>query len=335
LENEFFRLAVDARTGRMTSLYDKTAGREVLKAPAYLRAVADEPENMSAWELGLKGVLASIGETGSRVEILEAGPVRGVLRIRSSFRGSSFVQEIGLIRGVPRVDIRVSGDWQERNVMIKAAFPLALEAASAEFEIPYGSITRPTDGTEVPALRWIDVTDKSGAYGVGILNEGKYGFDVKGAEAAVSLWHGATYPDPEADRGAQQARLALYPHKGDWKAGSTLRRGYEFNAPLLAHAPMSHSGALPVETSFVQAGPENVVLTALKKETGYYERGWIVRFYEAEGKATEARLDLPWEVVATEVDLVERPLDRAVGQGRTLTIPLKPYEIKTVRLMRK
>ncbi len=335
LENEFFRLAVDARTGRLTSLFDKTSGREVLRSPAYLRAVADEPENMSAWELGLKQTLAAIGEGGSKVEVIEAGPVRGVLRIRSSFRGSSFVQEIALVRGVPRVDIRVGGDWQERNVMIKAAFPLALDASSAEFEIPYGTITRPADGTEAPALRWIDVGDKSGAYGVGILNDGKYGFDVRGSEAAVSLWHGATYPDPEADRGAQQARLALYPHKGDWKAGGTLRRGHEFNAPLLAHAPMAHAGALPAETSFVQAGPANVVLAALKKETGYYERGWIVRLYEAEGRETEARLDLPWEAIATEVDLIERPLGGPLGEGKALTIPLKPYEIKTVRLLRK
>jgi alpha-mannosidase len=335
LENEFFRLAVDSKTGRLTSLFDKSAGREVLLAPAYLRAVADEPENMSAWELGLKGLLAAVGEGGSRVEVAEAGPVRGVLRIRTAFRGSTFVQEIALTRGIPRVDIRVSGDWQERNVMIKAAFPLALKASSAEFEIPYGSITRPTDGTEVPALRWIDVADESGAYGVGILNDGKYGFDVKGSEAAVSLWHGPTYPDPEADRGPQAASLSLFPHQGDWKAGQTLRRAYEFNVPLLAHAPMAHAGSLPVETSFVQAGPANVVLSALKKESGYYERGWIVRLYESEGRATEATLGLPWEVIAFEVDLIERPLGKAIGQGKSLTVPLQPYEIKTLRLLRK
>jgi len=98
---------------------------------------------------------------------------------------------------------------------------------------------------------------------------------------------------------------------------------------------MAHAGSLPAETSFVRVGPENVVLAALKKEMGYYERGWIVRLYEAEGQATEARLDLPWEVVASETDLIERPLDKPLGQGRSLAIPLKPYEIKTIRLLRR
>ncbi|MDD8025593.1 MAG: glycoside hydrolase family 38 C-terminal domain-containing protein [Acidobacteriota bacterium] len=335
LENEFFKLTLDPKTGNIVGLYDKTAGREVLKAPASLRAVADEPENMSAWELGLKGILGTAGESGSKIEVVEAGPVRGVLRISSSFRGSTFIQEIALIRGVPRVDLRIRGDWQERNVMIKAVFPLALEADKAEFEIPYGSITRPTDGTEVPALRWIDVADKSGGFGVGILNDGKYGFDVKGSEAGVSLWHGPTYPDPEADRGPQETALSLYPHKGDWKEGRLNRRAREFNAPLLARVPMIHTGSLPAETSFVQAGPANVILTALKKESGYYERGWIVRLYESEGRATDAKLDLPWEVVASETDLIERPLGGTIGRGKSLTIPLKPFEIKTVRLIRK
>jgi alpha-mannosidase len=98
---------------------------------------------------------------------------------------------------------------------------------------------------------------------------------------------------------------------------------------------MIHPGTLPAETSFVKAGPENVVLTALKKEMGYYERGWIVRLYEAHGLATAAKLDLPWEVIASETDLIERPTGKIIDQGKTVTIPLKPYEIRTVRLLRK
>jgi alpha-mannosidase len=335
LENEYLKVTLDPKTGWIKSLYDKAAGREILRAPASLMALADEPESMSAWDLGLKGVVGTVGEGGSRIEVVESGPARAVVRVSAGFRRSTFVQELSLARGVQRLDIRMRGNWQERNLMIKAAFPLALEAAAAEFEIPYGTITRPTDGTEVPALRWIDVASGDGAYGVGILNDSKYGFDVKGSEARVSLWHGATYPDPEADRGPQETRIAIYPHKGGWKDGRTLQRGREFNAPLIARSPMVHAGTLPAETSFVKIGPENVVLSALKKDMGYYERNWIVRVYEAYGRSTEARLELPWEVTASETDLIERPTGKTIGQGRIVTIPLRPYEIKTVRLVRK
>ena len=335
LENEYLKIALDPKTGWITSLYDKAAGREMLQGPAVLQAISDEPESMSAWELKLKDTIETLGEKGARIEVLESGPVRAALRVRSAFRGSSFVQDIILHRGLARVDFRLSANWQERNVMIKAAFPLAWKPAAADFEIPYGSVVRPVDGTEVPALRWVDASDPSGRFGLTLVNDGKYGFDMKDNVLRLSFIHGPTNPDPEADRGAQEASYALIPHAGGWKDGQALRRGHEFNAPLLPRLALVHSGSLPAESGFVKAGPENVVLSALKKETGYYERALIVRLYEAFGKKTDATLELPWEVRASEVDLIERGLNKPLGEGRTLTIPLEPYEIKTLRLVRK
>jgi alpha-mannosidase len=335
LENEFFKIVLDPKTGWMTSLYDKTAGREVLRAPANLQAIADEPESMSAWELGLKEQIGTVGETGARIEVLEKGPVRAVVRVSAPFRRSHFTQDIILYRGIPRVDLNLRLDWQERNVMIKSAFPLNLKAAAAMFEIPYGAISRPTDGTEVPALRWLDVGDASGEYGVGILNDCKYGFDVKDNVARVSVVHGATYPDPEADRGVQEMVISLYPHSGTWKKAGTLRKGYELNNPLFPRTVPVHPGALPDETAFIRVGPENVILAALKKETGYFNNELIVRLYEAHGEKTQARLELPWSVEAAEADLIERPAGKPIGQGKVLTVALEPYEIKTLRLTRK
>ena len=335
LENEYLKIALDPKTGWITSLYDKAAGREMLQGPAVLQAISDEPESMSAWELKLKETIETLGEKGARIEVLESGPVRAALRVRSAFRGSSFVQDIILHRGLARVDFRLSANWQERNVMIKAAFPLAWKPAAADFEIPYGSVVRPVDGTEVPALRWVDASDPSGRFGLTLVNDGKYGFDMKDNVLRLSFIHGPTNPDPEADRGTQEASYALIPHAGTWKEGQALRRGHEFNAPLLPRLALIHPGSLPAESGFVKAGPENVVLSALKKETGYYERALIVRLYEAFGKKTDATLELPWEVRASEVDLIERGLNKSLGEGRTLTIPLEPYEIKTIRLVRK
>jgi alpha-mannosidase len=335
LENEYLKIVLDPKTGWMTSLYDKTAGRELLQAPAVLQAIADEPESMSAWELKLKDTLGTLGESGAKIEVLESGPVRASVRIRFLFRGSSFVQDISLTRGLARVDFRLGLNWQERSVMIKAAFPLAWKPAAADFEIPYGAISRPVDGTEVPALRWVDASDPSGRFGITLLNDGKYGFDMKDNVLRMSVIHGATNPDPEADRGAQELSYALVPHTGTWQSGQALRRGHEFNASLLARLALVHPGSLPAETAFVKAGPENVVLSALKKETGYYERALIVRLYEAFGKKTDARLELPWPVQASETDLIERRLNKPLGEGQTLTIPLEPYEIKTIRLVRK
>ena len=53
----------------------------MLAGPAnVLQAIADEPESMSAWELGLKDKIADLGSDGAKIEIVERGPVRGVVR---------------------------------------------------------------------------------------------------------------------------------------------------------------------------------------------------------------------------------------------------------------
>ena len=74
LENEYFRVKLNPKTGWLESLYDKTAGRELLQGPAnVLQAIVDEPESMSAWELGLKDKSWNIGEDGAKIEVLESG----------------------------------------------------------------------------------------------------------------------------------------------------------------------------------------------------------------------------------------------------------------------
>jgi alpha-mannosidase len=219
--------------------------------------------------------------------------------------------------------------------MIKAAFPLALKSPVARFEIPYGSIARPADGTEVPALRWIDVSEVTGEYGAALLNDSKYGFDVKGPVMRMSVVHGATYPDPEADRGRQELLYSVLPHRRDWKSAEVVRRGFELSNPLITRVPMVHSGALPKVHSFIKVGPSNVILSAVKKEMGYAEWGLILRLYETNGEKAEAKIEVPWQVEASEADLIERPTGKTLGTGTTITVPMAPYEIKTIRLIKR
>ena len=45
---------------------------------------------------------------------------------------------------VDRVDVANDIDWHESHILLKAAFPLAASSEHATYEIPYGSIERPT-----------------------------------------------------------------------------------------------------------------------------------------------------------------------------------------------
>jgi len=187
----------------------------------------------------------------------------------------------------------------------------------------------------VPALRWVDVSEESAEYGVSLLNDSKYGFDVKDNVLRLSVIHGATSPDPEADRGKHELLYSLLPHRGDWKSAETTRRGMELNSPLVVRVPLVHGGMLAKVHSFVRVRPGNVVLSALKKEMGYAERGLVLRLYEIHGVKTEAKVEFPWPVEAEEADLIERPAGKPLGSGTAILVPLAPYEIKTIRVTRK
>ena len=184
-------------------------------------------------------------------------------RTRSSFRRSGSTGD--------QADIENDIDWHERHVLLKAAFPLAATSGFATYEIPYGSIDRPTTRNnswekaqfEVPAMRWADLGD--GKQGLSVLNQGKYGYDAVGNLLRLTLLRSPTWPDPEADQGHHHFHYALYPHAGTWKDALTVRHGWEYDYPLTAVATTAHAGALPGEHSFASVSPEDVVLTAVKK----------------------------------------------------------------------
>jgi alpha-mannosidase len=98
---------------------------------------------------------------------------------------------------------------------------------------------------------------------------------------------------------------------------------------------MIHTGMLPAVHSFIQVEPENVIVSSLKKEMGYYDRGVILRLYEFLGKKTEAKINLPWPADVYETDLIEKQSKKIEGAGKSVTLTVEPYEIKTIKLFRK
>jgi len=176
-----------------------------------------------------------------------------------------------LYAGADQVDVVNDIDWHETHVLLKAAFPLAATSNQATYEIPFGSIERPTTRNnswekaqfEVPAQRWADLGD--GQHGFSLINESKFGYDDQDNVLRLTLLRSPVWPDPEADRGHHHFGYALYPHAGRLEAGPHRSHGYEYNYPLQAMQIAAHAGTLPLEHSFASVQPENVVLTAIRR----------------------------------------------------------------------
>ncbi|MDH5689653.1 MAG: hypothetical protein OEZ48_17525, partial [Candidatus Bathyarchaeota archaeon] len=278
LENEYLRVELDKNSGGIKSMYDKVNDRYVFKKEEYtatrpeasnlLQVLYEVPHGMSAWIIGEISRVENLVRNAS-VEFAEDGPVRGTAKVVHKFSNSTITQYIRLYRGIPRLDFRTLIDWKETSdektdaPMLKASFTPMLKRSKATFEIPFGYIERPSDGREVPALRWVDLSD--GEYGVSLLNDSKYGFDVKGNTIRMTLVRTSYSPDTRPDYGEHEILYSIYPHKGDWKEAQTFRRGYEVNHPLECITVTDpSSGSLPETKSFIQVKPENVVVSCIK-----------------------------------------------------------------------
>jgi alpha-mannosidase len=349
MENEFIRLKIDPQTGCMTSLFDKRSGTEAL-APAetdtggprnatcgnLLQTFVDKPKQWDAWNIDADFEKQHWDlDKADEVKLVESGPLRSVIRVKNHFQNSTFIRDITLYAGVPRVDVRTQVEWHEKHILLKVAFPVSAHSDKATYEIPYGAVQRPTTRNtpaeqaqfEVPAYRWADISDAT--HGLSLLNDCKYGYDAKGNVLRLSLLRSPEWPDPHADEGHHEFTYSLYPHAGSWKDALTIRRGYELNYKLIALTPGKHEGKLPAEHSFVQTKSDNVIVTAVKKAED--DKALIVRFFEWAGKQGDVQIQLPTGAnSASETNLMEKtsgPLSVANGM---VDVPTKPYEIKTV-----
>jgi alpha-mannosidase len=310
IENGFYKVAIDPESGWIKSIVDKRNGREILSGPGNeLQLLEDLPAQWDAWNIGLTG--RKFPSTLRKIEIAETGPVRVVLRLyrdylkpgvkkdfpTEDFPSTFFTQDIALYSGLDRIDFKTDVDWWEEHTMLKVAFPVTVNNTFANYEIPFGSIQRSTlmntswekAKFEVPAARWADLSESG--YGVSLLNNSKYGYDIKGNIIRLSLLRSPNWPDPTADRGKHSIEYALYPHQGTWKEAMTVQRGYEFNYPLLPFKNEVHKGSLPEPHSFMKLEPSNLVLTTVKKAED--SDAWVLQWYEAKGEDSQAVLTLP------------------------------------------
>ena len=144
---------------------------------------------------------------------------------------------------------------------LKVAFPVDVHASRATYEIQFGHLERPTHANtswdvarfEVCAHRWADLSEPG--YGVALLNDCKYGYDIHGNVMRLSLLRAPGWPDPESDQGAHRFAYALFPHAGDLREAGVIAEAEAFNLPLVGVAAEPAAGHRPRAASIVARRP--------------------------------------------------------------------------------
>jgi alpha-mannosidase len=343
LENGELRLELNEH-GEISSLYDLRNNREAIApgtAANQLVIYEDRPLHWSAWDIDIfyEEKPYPVHEIADW-QVTEQGPLRSAITITRRFGQSTITQRLQMWRDSRRIDFVTEVDWQERQTLLRALFPLNLNATRATCEIQFGAVERPTHRNtswdwarfEVCAHRWVDLSE--GGYGVALLNDGKYGHSLNHNTLGLSLLKSAIAPAPDADAGIHHFTYSLLPHAGDWRAAEVTRRAYELNAPLFTtkdeKRKTSDSFALR-PSSFVSSPTDHIVVETVK--VAHDGDGLIVRLYEAHNQRGQATLVFGQPIAsAVEVDLLEREVGPVEVSGNEARFQVRPFEVKSLRV---
>lgn len=317
MENAFFRIDLDPLTGEIAKLFDKRTGKEILSKSLHgnrLVALRDKGDSEGRFKKHKDAdnrppTKEHKISTDPQIRVTESGPLRAKIEVIRKFQHSLFIQEIILHAEIPRIDFYLEIHWFDVHYMIKIAFPFVLQDGMGDIEVTsdsaYGAIRRPADGTEYPCQKWVDLYSPKANYGVAVLNDARYGYDVLGSSFRLSILRSPTTPALNTDNGIHAMRYSLYPHVGTWQAAKVMQQGYELNYDISSHDETIHGGSLSQSLSFLRVKPANVIVEVVK--LAYDSKCLIIRAWETEGTACDAELTLSWPLAAAEeTDLLER-----------------------------
>jgi alpha-mannosidase len=341
LENPYYRISLD-KNGQMISIYDKKNSREVLSKGEkgnVFQTFEDKPLRFDAWDIDIyyKEKMREIDELIS-AEVIEEGPIRGVLKLQWRFYDSVITQRITLYNSCPRIDFKTEINWQEKQTLLKVAFPVNIRSAKATYEIQFGNIERATHWNtswdyakfEVVGHKWADLSE--GNYGVGLLNDCKYGYDIKDNVMRLTLIKSAIKPDAGADKCHHVFTYSLLPHAGSWRESRIVEEAYSLNYPLLTAEKTAQKGRLPKKYRFAAADSDSVIIETVKKAED--ADAWIIRVYEyRQDRLDKVTITFGKSIEkAVECNLMEEEDKPVSFEGKSTFFSIAPYEIKTFKV---
>ncbi len=320
-------------SGQLSRIYDIKAEREILQdnlCGNALQIFEDKPLRWDAWDIDIfyQEKMKEISSL-KYLEVSEMNSIRAVIHFTWEYNQSLINQDMILYAHSRRIDFETKVDWHERHQLLKVAFPVEIRSTEATYDIQFGNVKRPTHWNtswdyakfETVGHQWADLSEQG--YGISLLNDCKYGYDIKDSTIRLSLLRAATYPDYSQDQGEHTFTYSLLPHQGDWVEGSTVQEALDLNQPL----SFFQGKVMDEGLSLFKISADYVMVDAVKKAEDSHQV--ILRLHEFTGQRGVVEIDSDVHISSwQETDLMERPIGPVEAAGK-LTFPIKPYEIKT------
>ena len=295
VENGLIRLTFNPKTGELCGMTDLKRNAELLSGET--ETVMMDETDSDTWAHGITAFrkVAEVFREGE-IKVIEAGPVRATVRTWQRGEHTVIRRDYALIAGSDQVTVKTKVDFREHHRMLKFRVPAAVRNPKILCEIPFGSIERPSDGSEQVCHRWFAAVTPDKNDGLAVLNDAKYSFAADGSTLELTVLRGAIWADhfgardefcEYMDQGEHEFTYALMPYRS---VTDTVRRAAELNQAPFAVLETFHKGRLPETCSGIRVSAPNIVVTAVKQHED--SDAVVIRAYECEGRDTECEIEI-------------------------------------------
>jgi hypothetical protein len=367
LENRYYRVVVDPATGRITSLLDKRARRELVNSSSEF-TFNSLIKAQNADDLFF-GNYTPVTPTGPCYLSSSCGPVSGSLLITRPGHALAFTR-IVLYDQLPRLDIINTLDraamayvpLAEHSWYYNLTFPFNLDLAQlvTRVETTAGFLAPPSVGYLPGAITGPLISQ----HALDLREGNRYGVTVAHREGYLStLGRVARYTysplEPtlifrtvqKFDQGntkdlgivdIQAEPITVYDFGFSFTTTSQFnpvgvtRFGWDFTTPLQPQYLPGGQAMAPLGAdamSLLSVNAPNVIILTLKRAEFGDTSECVVRMREISGLPVAVTLQTPFSVAsAQEADLVEEPIPGAILPTSPVRFTIEPYEVKTIRL---
>ena len=364
IENEYYRITLNPKSGGIASIYDKELGRELVDSSSDYDLgeliYRTGGEGTYAIHSNLQGLppphFTDHPQTGVSIDSIN-GPVFGELDSHATAEDfPTITMRVRLYRGIKQLDLIFELDKKEtlQKEGVYLAFPFAPDARRGGLWLDYpDEITEPAKDQHASACRdwysvqrWLAVSDGYDTVELSSLDEPL--FTIGGMTASTwpreldlerghvfgyimnNYWH----TNYKAQQGGHFVfRYSITSSAGGFSKPDAVVNGWNMYCPAVAakgdgeHKPVFTSAA----GSLVEVSPAALPLTTIKRaEDG---NGFIFRCCDYAGAGGTLKLTFPVSVSdVTKCNLVETDDGKLRGHGRHISLPLTPYAPASVRV---
>jgi len=363
ISNGITHLELSQTTGAFVDLRTENLnnGSSLLKGTSsnLTNGFLDDDKTFPAWNLTPKYwnfPLDLPNDKGVNIEVVDNGPIFVSLQINRLIGKDIVIQKVTLFKALPEIYLEYITDWSQPNTMLKILYSTSTNSEIATTDGAYAIVNfktnpeTPCDKARYEKIchKFVDLSSPDKKWGIALINEGKYAFDVNSGDIQLTLLRSPRYtpPSPEAwvnlernlnkdlynheppeftEIGPFRCNYVLYPHSGstlsnsDGTANPKIRRkAEEFNNPIII-IPLKGNNEIENRSllngeSLLEISPSNITLGALKYEEWKKDKSIIIRFFEGSGLSTSAEVEIHPKLAKMitkieETDLLERSLN--------------------------